>query len=409
MIFNQPFDGTLGEILINELKKDYTHFTIFSAFAKNSGVLRLKDAIDDFRAKGSGCVTAFIGVDLDGTSFEALENLCHMCDDLYIVHAENSNCTFHSKIYLLEASDHIWYAVGSNNLTGGGLWTNFESAVIHSLDGGSISCIHTLKDRIAAYRDESTPYSMRINSIDDIKELYKSGYIDMETAQTIRRREKKRKAHPPRKKRLFGALPVRVPTLANGKADAPGVSAANTPTQENTPRKDTTASTEEDRFWFEMRKSTGGSRNILDLSMTGIIQGGSAANTPYEIEGNSHQMYGGIKFFDIDPNDHSTEKNITINYEGRDYSPSTIKFAENNGSWRIQLKGSPVPDDGSEKLSAIGSTRIFVDKILIFKKITSDYYALSLADGSSLTLLKSTSRVWALNGSGASSKAYGML
>jgi len=52
-------------------------------------------------------------------------------------------------------------------------------------------------------------------------------------------------------------------------------------------------------------------------------------------------MYGGIKFFDIDPEDTHIEKDISINYLGKDYYPSTIKFAPNNGSWRIQLTGSP--------------------------------------------------------------------
>lgn len=43
-------------------------------------------------------------------------------------------------------------------------------------------------------------------------------------------------------------------------------------------------------------------------------------------------MYGGIKFFDIDPENTAREKNIVINYLGKDYYPSTIKFAPDNGS-----------------------------------------------------------------------------
>ena len=51
-IINQPFQGQLGEILKTELKKKYTSFTIFSAFAKNSGVLRLKDALEEHKKMG---------------------------------------------------------------------------------------------------------------------------------------------------------------------------------------------------------------------------------------------------------------------------------------------------------------------------------------------------------------------
>ena len=73
-IINQPFQGQLGDILIDELSNEYASFTIFSAFAKNSGVLRLKRAIEKHRLHG-GKVNAFIGIDLDGTSYEALLNL----------------------------------------------------------------------------------------------------------------------------------------------------------------------------------------------------------------------------------------------------------------------------------------------------------------------------------------------
>jgi len=51
-IINQPFQGQLGDILISELKNGYTNFTIFSAFAKNSGVLRLKESIENFKSSG---------------------------------------------------------------------------------------------------------------------------------------------------------------------------------------------------------------------------------------------------------------------------------------------------------------------------------------------------------------------
>jgi hypothetical protein len=71
-IINQPFQGQLGNIIISELEKDYTEFTIFSAFAKNSGVLRLKDSIEKFKSNG-GYAKAFVGIDLDGTSYVLLQ------------------------------------------------------------------------------------------------------------------------------------------------------------------------------------------------------------------------------------------------------------------------------------------------------------------------------------------------
>lgn len=99
-IINQPFQGQLGDILISKLSEDYKSITIFSAFAKNSGVLRLQNSLESFKKSG-GYIKAFIGIDLDGTSYEALLNLYALCDELYVIHSENFSVTYHSKIYYL--------------------------------------------------------------------------------------------------------------------------------------------------------------------------------------------------------------------------------------------------------------------------------------------------------------------
>ena len=49
-ILNQPFQGQLGNILIGKIENsNYNQITIFSAFAKNSGVLRLKSSLEKFK------------------------------------------------------------------------------------------------------------------------------------------------------------------------------------------------------------------------------------------------------------------------------------------------------------------------------------------------------------------------
>lgn len=408
-IINQPFQRQLGNIIISELEKGYTDFTIFSAFAKNSGVLRLKDSIEKFRANG-GNIKAFIGIDLDGTSYEALLNLFSLCSELYVIHSENFSTTYHSKIYLMENAASAWCAIGSNNLTGGGLWTNFESCSIQSYhlpaEKNALENIYSIIDK---YSDPDYPCSVKINSIDDINTLLEANYITKEVSQKIdniskRVSQKKRQ----KKNSLFGSEKVPIPTIITTekphkpftKQSPPGADFVIDSAAENVP-----AFTNE-QFWFEMRESTGGSRNILDLSKLGQIKSGSVKGTPYE-HSDPARMYGGIKFFDIDPEDTSRQKNITINYLGKDYFPSTIKFAPNNGSWRIQLKGAP--NDDSEELSKYGNRGDFVHKILVFEKISTNYYVLSLLDESELERIKSLSRVWARNGSSAASKAYGML
>lgn len=407
-IINQPFQGQLGDILKSELLQGYKSFTIFSAFAKNSGVLRLKESMEAFTAAG-GYIRAFIGIDLDGTSYEALLNLFALCSELYVIHSENFSTTYHSKVYLLENSMKAWCAVGSNNLTGGGLWTNFESCSIQNYnlpaDSHELDNIYSV---IGKYTSENYSCSAKINSIEDINRLLDSNYITKEVNQKMENISKQvSRRNRQKKNALFGSEEVTMPTMISvarprnlfKKSPEPQVDFVVYPVL---PAPVFT----NEQFWFEMRKATGGSRNILDLSKLGKIEGGSVVGTPYEYS-DPARMYGGIKFFDIDPEDASCEKNIVINYLGKDYYPSTIKFTPDNGTWRIQLKGAP--DDGSDELSKYGNRGDFVGKILVFEKISTDYYVLSLLEGSELEHIKSLSRVWARNGSGSSSKAYGIL
>lgn len=411
-ILNQPFQGQLGNVLIDKIDNNsFTNLTIFSAFAKNSGVLRLKASLEKFK-KAGGRIKAFIGIDLDGTSYEALLNLFSLCDELYVIHSENMSTTYHSKIYLLESDTSAWCAIGSNNLTGGGLWTNFESASIQEYSlptqKSELDNIYSIIDK---YSDSSYVCSTRISSIDDITTLLDSNYISKEVSQkitTIKRRTTEKSNQ--KKNHLFGSEKISIPTIITMQKTKKSLSPKK---QDSKPDVDyvvniptTAPAFTNEQFWFEMRKSTGGSRNILDLSKLGQIVEGSVVGTPYEYT-DPNRMYGGVKFFEIDPEDTSREKDITINYLGKDYFPSTIKFAPNNGSWRIQLKGEP--DDGTDELSKFGNRGDFVFKILVFEKITPDYYVLSLLDDSELDNIKSLSRVWGRNGSGAASKAYGML
>ena len=93
-LMNQPFSGQLGDRILELLgSADYHTLNIAVAFAKNSGVLRIKDGLEKFRARG-GTVNAYVGVDLGGTSYEALTALFLHTDSLNVVHSERDQ-TFH--------------------------------------------------------------------------------------------------------------------------------------------------------------------------------------------------------------------------------------------------------------------------------------------------------------------------
>ena len=411
-IINQPFQGQLGEILKKEIEKQYSELTIFSAFAKNSGVLRLKEALEEHRKNG-GKTTAFIGIDLDGTSYEALLNLYSLCDNLYVIHSESSSTTYHSKVYLLEKSNAAWCAIGSNNLTGGGLWTNFECCNIETYSlPTELSNLDNIHEIIQKYMEDSYECSTKISCKDDIDTLLEAGYISKEVTQrieTVSRRQSQKNRQ--KKTSLFGKEKVSMPALTiNARPKRSTSSSPYTEVDYHIEPTPLPSAFTNEQFWFEMRESTGGSRNILDLSKLGKIASGSVHGSAYEYAQDSSKMYGGVKFFEIDPEDTTREKNITINYLGKDYFPSTIKYPTGdkaNGSWRVQLKGSP--SDGTDELSRFGNRGDFVHKILVFEKINPDYYVLSLLDESELPRIKDLSRVWARNGSNSSSKAYGML
>lgn len=413
-MLNQPFHGQLGDLLCEKLRQPLGHvasFTMFAAFAKNSGVLRLKPALEQFKASG-GYISAFIGVDAHGTSYEAVLNLFELCHELYIVHSESSTTTFHSKIYELNNDGDTWIAVGSNNLTGGGLWTNFESAVCFENTRECGNCIQKIAELSLKYKDPAYTCSRQITSRDDIDELLAEDYLRSEMRiQMDTRNGTRRTAGSGGRRNLFGTQNrIHVPRIARVDRDHPiGTTVHNDQGEVEVRAVYTIQNTNaSERMWFEMRESTGGSRNILDLSKLGTIVSGDSHGTRYETS-DPEFMLGGIAFFDVDPERTDVEKSITVNYNGIDYVDCTIKFPtgeRSNGSWRIQLKGQ---SEAGIKIHRVGGTEWLRHKILVFEKIRTDYYSLSVLEEDQLDNLTGQSIVVATNGSSPTSKKYGLL
>lgn len=416
-LINQPFDGQLGNILIDKLSEDkYKAFVIVSAFAKNSGVLRLKDSIQEFHDKG-GKIQAFIGIDAHGTSYEALLNLFYLVDDLYIIHDSNSGTTFHSKIYYLSDLNELdWIAVGSNNLTGGGLWTNIESSTIFdtelSTNSKSISYFKPFIKFIAELKSNSCPFSMKINDIDDIDKLLENDLLRHEIQLQISAAKSRHltgtKVNANTSASLFGTIgKIQIPIIkGKPKDEKVKIKEHNVESPSTEP---IVPSNNAEKMWFETRAMTSASRNTLDLSMSGRLLLGDGNETRYKTN-DSSVVLGSVVFFDVDPNNTTEEKNIIINYNAKDYFGCTIKIYNNgnnpNGSWRVLVNGK---NDKGEKLTTAVGKEAFVHKIIVFEKIRSDYYALSILPESELDTLKSKSVFVASNGSRKDSKQYGLL
>jgi hypothetical protein len=285
------------------------------------------------------------------------------------------------------------------------------------------NAIETLRD---LYLSGLYGCAFPIKKKEDIDTLKDNGYIFTEAMLHINSKKsipfKASKTSKTTFTALFGKQHVKAPKVISKEPSTPLKDTTNltdkTPNLKTSNTKSPSidinalrSSTAKEIFWFEMRKSTGGSRNILDLSKKGRILNGSANETSYEISDDPQHSWGGVLFFGVDPSNTACKKDITINYNTRDYYPASILYPQGdnaNGTWRIQLKGTDVEDPNRKALSEFGR-ECFVDKILIFEKINNDYFTLSTADDHALDILKNSSKFWSVNGNNKSNKAYGFI
>ncbi len=399
-LMNQPFKNqALGDQLIKLIdSNDYHTLNIVVAFAKNSGVNIMKDYFQKFRDKGCE-VNINVGIDLNGTSYEALFNLLYCTDSLNVIHTERLDQTFHTKIYQFIGKKKAFLIVGSHNLTRGGLWTNFESSIhipinVSDYDDAKILKAHNnyLNDLI------SLGNSCRsINKKDDIDLLLNDGYIMKEVSQKFNKANQSKSI---KKKQPFGnGIPTNDP-----KARAVEI-ITNVGSLKS---KD--VNIEDKVFWYETKQMTGGSSNIIDLSMTSKVEKGYNEILGSSLDiGKKGFMNGAVAFFGVNPNQKNQVKYITLNFEGKDYMHNKILFAENNGSWRLQIKGVGATNNKITEAFASKHTGYLKNKIITFRKDNKDLFYISVFPDSDLDDFKKNSIILGRNGSSANSKQIGYL
>ena len=132
-IYASPF-GTkqLGRLLQEHLESaEWTHLTAAVAWVKRSGMDHLGPMLAKFEADG-GKARFAVGIDSRGSTSEGLAALLAAVGpngEVWIVHYPSLTVTFHPKCFLFENDKEAVAVVGSGNLTGGGLYTNFELGV----------------------------------------------------------------------------------------------------------------------------------------------------------------------------------------------------------------------------------------------------------------------------------------
>lgn len=405
-LFTQPFDGQLGDRLIKLASDDkYNTINIVVAFAKNSGVLRLKDSFDQFRERG-GALNVFVGIDLQGTSKEALETLHKITDSLYVVHSEGSQ-TFHTKIYNFLGESHGVAIIGSNNLTSGGLWSNFETSVIltkenHDREYERIQ--RAIQEQINNLKNLGQSI-LKIENVEQILQLEEKGYVSNEvysrTQQVFPGNTDNRDYVP-----LFGTSTFHpAPPLPSHKQD--------TSSGQSKDHEDQSVPKFEPTLCYATGKLTGGSGNQLDLSKENKLVKGAAIGTPYQ-SSKKGCMIGTVGFFGLDPYDYSEEKHFTINYRGVDFHGNKIKFHQGtkrpNQTWRLQLQGK---SDRNQTLAAAiapnGDRAYLKHKIALFKRIDDNYYSMSVVPENQIETLKRKSALWGKSGPNGTGREIGII
>lgn len=132
--------GPRLQTLIGEFAdRPRAQFRCLVAFASEQGLKQVENSILDFLERG-GAIYFIVGVDLGGTSREALERLLSWKRafpkrvDARVFSTANNATIFHPKVYWFDSPERRVVVVGSANATAGGLVRNFEVSLEMELE-----------------------------------------------------------------------------------------------------------------------------------------------------------------------------------------------------------------------------------------------------------------------------------
>jgi len=166
---------------------------------------------------GGAEVRFTVGVDIENTSKEGLEDLLSLCAlgdcKTYVYHNELSSATFHPKVYLFRNKTKARLLIGSNNVTQSGLFTNTEVSLQIDVPVSDRVIVDTRK-ALASWRDSSEGLARELDP-KFLAELVTERYVLTEDALRQRRQRSERSRSTGRGKRaakkLFGTKVVTAP------------------------------------------------------------------------------------------------------------------------------------------------------------------------------------------------------
>lgn len=200
----QPFseDAQIGRVLRDALNDDeLASLWIATAWAKRSGLSRIRSAVTEFTERG-GASQVIVGIDEGGATREGLELCLELFRESFVYHDPGTR-TFHPKLYAVEGTDRAVIVIGSGNLTRGGLFTNYEAALVLEAARDDDEDWQ-VRDDARAYFDRLLDGGDAIRPLDPdlIDVLEAEGWVTSEARQNARRAAESRQRR--QRRRLFG-------------------------------------------------------------------------------------------------------------------------------------------------------------------------------------------------------------
>ena len=395
-------DITTGNFIIDSLESEnYNSFNAFVAFVSTGGLKNIIEEMLAFREAG-GEIKLYLGVNLNATSKEALEKLLEHEIESYVVYSPN-NIIYHPKIYAFEGDETTRAIIGSSNLTESGLFQNIEASVcvdFESDDENGSEFLADIYDHFNAIINQKHP-SCQLLTPEVLEILIESNVVLPEAASRAKSNkinkefgQKETKVNT-RLLELFGKVKAKRPPKGYRKT----VVKKELVAEEETNLVNVVDETTElaaGSMWIETGLMTGGSRNILDLSKKGKLDGVN--------------KFGSVSYFGVDPNDENQINDINVIFGGKTYLGNRVFYAPANSNWRIRLNGETAEGEKLTTFSipSLGQNGGFQQKILLFTEIDETNFRLEILEQEDMPRLIENSADWAKGGSG-NGRAYGII
>lgn len=394
-------DYSAGQCFLESIQsKKYQSIKIFVAFLSTGGIRNIIEEVLDHKNQG-GQIKFFVGVNLHGTSKEALETLLEHDIETSIVYSPN-NIIYHPKIYVFEGRETNRALIGSANLTESGLFQNIEASVrldFEQEDESGQEFMAEVYDHFNSVINHNHQSCQKLTP--ETLEILVGNKVVLPEALSRKKLNKINKEFAERDTKsytklqdLFGKIsPNRPPKgyrkLSVKKEFSQDIDSGSVNIVDEEIEIPSGA------MWIETGKLTGGSRNILDLSKKGKLNG--------------DLKFGSVSFFGLNPEGIETSKEVDILFGGKMYKSNKIFYTASNNNWRFRINGET--EDG-EKITmytkpTLGENGGFQDKILLFSLQNDTVYKLEVLEKEELSRLIENSTVWAKGGNGQG-RAYGI-